>query len=126
MKRWPPAEDKTMMNHKTTLTIAAALLVVTTTACSRSSDDDVAPVENYSGVTDLPAEQPTAVVSEAPEPAPANTADTNMMAEVPPEAAPAPDEQMMDDASATGMTARASRDAPVADDAGPVEQVEKK
>lgn len=117
-----------MMNRKTILTIAAALLTVTTTACSRSSDDDVAPVENYTGVTDLPAEQPTEAVSEAsaPEPAPANMADANMMADVPPEAAPAPDEQMMDDASATGMTARASRDAPVADDTGPVEQVEKK
>ena len=43
--------------------------------------------------------------------------EANAAAELPPEAAAAPDEQMLDDASATGMTARAARgeeDAPVA------------
>ncbi|MBW6526155.1 hypothetical protein KZ813_04835 [Sphingomonas sp. RHCKR7] len=68
-----------------------------------------------------PAPEPTPSASEAPLPEPTPTPEpspvvsptelTNATAALPPEEKPAPDEQMLDDASATGMTARASRDA---------------
>jgi outer membrane biosynthesis protein TonB len=68
-----------------------------------------------------PAPEPTPSVEEAPTPEPTPTAEptpiatpselTNVTAALPPEEKPAPDEQMLDDASATGMTARARRDA---------------
>ena len=45
---------------------------------------------------------------------------------LPREEASAPDEQMMDDAAATGMTARATRGEPAPTEAVPVEQVERK
>lgn len=64
-----------------------------------------------------PTEEPTPVVE--PSPTPSN--DTAML---PPPEEPAPDAQMMDDASATGMTARsdrAQRDDDAGTDATPVE-----
>jgi len=54
-----------------------------------------------------PDAPPTTEPSETPTPA----ADTNTAAiDVPPEAPVAPDAQMIEDADATGMTARVSRD----------------
>ena len=52
-----------------------------------------------------------AIMSAGP-PAPV---DTNAVAEAPPPEKVAPDAQMLDDAEATGMTARVTRDAPPAD-----------
>lgn len=87
----------------------AALLLASLSACSRS-EPEAPVVENQ--VTELPkAEEPAPVPQEvpvAPEPSVAPT-DANLVADVPPEVAPEPDEQMLDDASATGMTARTSR-----------------
>ena len=89
------------------LLLVAALSLAGLTACARS-EPEAAP-ENLAAespstgsiVTDpIPPEAPA-----TPEPA----AEANAAAELPPEAAAAPDEQMLDDASATGMTARASR-----------------
>ncbi|TXC72822.1 hypothetical protein FSB78_07440 [Sphingomonas ginsenosidivorax] len=91
---------------------AAALLALSVLAgCSRSEPDQPPPVDN--AVTEEPApvreEAPVAEPAPAPvEPAPA--AVTNTVAPPPAEAI-APDEQMLDDADATGMTARATRDA---------------
>ena len=89
--------------------LCAAVLL---SACSKS-EPEPAPVENE-GMT-APAEPsptPTSVPTESPSPSTMNTstADLNTTAELPADVAPAPDEQMMDDASATGMTARASRE----------------
>lgn len=95
------------------LLIAASLASLT--ACARSEPE--ATTEN------LVAESPSAgpiVTDPIPPEAPATPApavEANAAAELPPEEAAAPDEQMLDDASATGMTARAARgeeDAPAA------------
>ena len=100
--------------HRLSLPVAAAsLLVLGLSGCSRS-EPEPAPTENYADEpVEDPTPEPTAEVTNIAEP------DTNM-AEA--EAAPPPppersvDQQMLDDASATGMTARAKR----GDDAAPV------
>lgn len=99
------------------LTIAAAL-TVGLAGCS-GSPSEVAERDNAA----LPMDETTAPPSSAPPattvppPAPETSAplDANAAAEVPAEAATLPDEQMMDDASATGMTARATRNEAAAD-----------
>ncbi|WP_375429099.1 hypothetical protein [uncultured Sphingomonas sp.] len=98
------------------LLAATGLTLAGATACSRSEPEaDPANIETAAepGVAmNLPG------IVETQPAAPAQpSADTNAAAELPPEAAAAPDEQMLDDASATGMTARAARgedDAPAA------------
>ena len=100
------------MTRKLTLAATLALLTAATSACSKS-EPEPAPVENE-GMT-APAEPsptPASMPTELPSPSSLNTssADLNATAELPADVAPAPDEQMMDDASATGMTARASRE----------------
>lgn len=93
------------MNRPRLLLIAASLAGLS--ACDRSEPE--APTEN------LAAESPPAaeiVTDPIPPEAPATAApaiEANATAELPPEEAAAPDEQMLDDASATGMTARAKR-----------------
>ena len=98
------------------LTATAALLACGLSACSGSSNEP-APVDNqFTDQGDMqPATNMSAPMSEEPMPMPADNASAsdvtaNASAEVlPPPPAPAPDQQMLDDASATGMTARASR-----------------
>lgn len=90
------------------LLIAAALAAGGLGGCSRS-EPEASPEAN------AVIEQPVPDISSAgpvtPPPATAEpTADANSSAAVPPAAETAPDEQMLEDASATGMTARASRD----------------
>jgi hypothetical protein len=93
----------------------AGLLALSVLAgCSRSNSDE-APVDN--ALTE--EAQPMGEEAPPPEPepapvAPAPVAATNIVAP-PPAAEIAPDEQMLDDADATGMTARAKRDAPAAE-----------
>jgi PBP1b-binding outer membrane lipoprotein LpoB len=98
------------MTRKLPFAVAAALLTVGLGGCSRS-DDETAPAENYTDAAPQSDEQPVAPPpTVAPEAAPTETGDTNTTALAAPDAAPpAPDEQMMDDASATGMTSRTSR-----------------
>lgn len=99
---------------KTLSLVATGLFALSVLAgCSRSEPDEAPPVDN--AVTEEPApvreEAPVAEPEPAPvEPAP--VAVTNTVAP-PPAAEIAPDAQMLDDADATGMTARATRDAPV-------------
>lgn len=92
------------------LTAAGGVLLSGLAACSRSEPEPVEP-GNSDGSTQIievpaPAPAPT-------EDAPATPAETSVEAnaadETPPETAASPDEQMLDDASATGMTARAAR-----------------
>lgn len=101
------------MTNKKLFTITGALLCASLAGCSGSADEP-APIEN--------AAEPEASLPDI-EPKPVTTSSAavtepetvNLAAEVPAEAAPEPDEQMLDDAAATGMTARASREG-VADD----------
>lgn len=123
------------MTVRLPLLAAAALLATGLAACSRS-EPEAPPVDNAAiegdAVPDAAlgsgaspdAGTPTAVAPAArdmpPPPEPSATPDANIAdtATVDEPAAPAPDQQVMDDASVTGMTARASRDAPPADDRG--------
>lgn len=107
---------------KALLVIAAALSAATLASCSR--EPEPAPVENAADVA--PVEPMPEAAPAEPTPAPTETPAANAAAALPPEERAAPDEQMMDDAATTGMTARASRDEPAANEAAPVEQVERK
>ncbi len=96
----------------------AALLALTLAGCSRSSDEQ-APLpdneisDNYAAE---PLPEPTPEQSSTPEALPAT--DLNATAEaLPPAAERTVDEQMNDDAFATGMTARSTR-GQTRDDAG--------
>lgn len=112
------------MTNRHLLAIAAALSTLGIAACS-GRNSEPAPVENQAEAT--PSEEPRAEVAPvAPAPVATETEAANAIAAVPPEEAPAPDAQMMDDAAATGMTARATRDMPASNEEAPVEQVEKK
>jgi glucose/arabinose dehydrogenase len=109
-------------NYPPRLILAAMLAIGGLGACSRSEPEpEFAPeTERDSGVTmNLPGVEPSAPAT----PLPAET-DGNAAAEVPPETATLPDEQMLDDASATGMTARASRGEEAAPDEAPVANAE--
>ena len=86
------------------LLLAAALVLPTLAGCSRKEPD--APVEEGEAPSDAPA--PVAPPA-LPEPAPAPEPSAPPVDDTPAEAAVAPDEQMMDDAAATGMTARSER-----------------
>ena len=86
------------------LLLAAALVLPTLAGCSRKEPD--APVAEGEANDEAPAPVAAPVLPE-PEPAPAPSASPT--ADTPAEAAVAPDEQMMDDAAATGMTARSER-----------------
>ena len=86
------------------LLVAAAGLALA--GCSRSDREETVETDNTTVVTDVPE----AVETPEPAPTPTPTIETNA-AEPLPEAEPeAPDAQMLDDASATGMTARAQRE----------------
>ncbi|PAX07472.1 hypothetical protein [Sphingomonas lenta] len=78
-------------------------------ACSNSGEEAEAPKNTAEVVQEVPApvEEPTPVETTAPPPA-ETTAEANVA--VPDTAEPSADEQMLDDASATGMTSRSARD----------------
>ena len=94
------------MTRKLTFITATVLLAAGLGACSRSAPDP-APVENEPALA-TPEPEPSAAPAPTP-PAPIEAEDANTAVAIPPPTDPAADEQMMDDASATGMTARASR-----------------
>jgi hypothetical protein len=94
-----------------------ALASLGVAGCSKSEPE---PPEMNMAVQELeptpeptPTAEPTPVAMPTPEP-------SNDTAALPPPEAPAPDAQMMDDASATGMTARTDRSGEDAD-AAPAE-----
>lgn len=84
-----------------------ALTSLSVAGCSKSEPE---PPEMNMTVQELePTPEPTPTEEPTPyvEPSPAPSNDTAML---PPPEEPAPDAQMMDDASATGMTARSDRE----------------
>lgn len=108
------------MTRKTTFALTAALLALGLGACSRS--EEPAPMENMSEDSPMANEDLAPPIAEPAPPVaePTETANATVADDTPPAAAPAPDEQMMDDASASGMTARATRN-DTGDTAEPVE-----
>ncbi len=99
--------------HRLSLPIvAASLLALGLPGCSRSEPEPAPTENNVDEPVAEPTPEPTEPVANIAEP------DTNM-AEAEPAPPPPPersvDQQMLDDASATGMTARAKR----GDDAAP-------
>lgn len=114
------------MTARKTLTIAAALLTLGLGACSRSNDEPRPVEENDMQAIDLSEPVPGETPEPSPTPTPSPTPETNLADAAPPPVPPAPDEQMLDDASATGMTARVARDETPAADTAPAEQVERK
>jgi type IV secretory pathway VirB10-like protein len=94
------------------------VLAIALTGCSRSADE-VPPPENMTAdnyaVEAAPTPEPLPPENVAPAaPAPVDL-NASAAEALPPETTPSEDEQMADDASATGMTARASRDQPAED-----------
>lgn len=89
------------------LLMAAAIATASLAACSRSQPDEAVEAN-----VEAPAEPMNVVPAEPtplPEPSPVANVATNVT-DLPPEEAPAPDEQVLDDASITGMTARVHRE----------------
>jgi hypothetical protein len=95
---------KTKAIRHLTLIVLGGALIAGTTACSR--DPEPAPVENSAG-DQAPRDTPTPDATPTPVAEPTTEASTNVAA--PPATPVAPDEQMLDDATATGMTSHASR-----------------
>jgi predicted small lipoprotein YifL len=110
-------KEVTMRRWKTGTVLAATLLSLA--ACSRSEPEQAPSAENFAA-EDAPLAEPT-TSADVPvaEPSAAEAraeAANSAMIDVPPEAPIAPDAQVLDDADATGMTARVSRDEAVAND----------
>ncbi|MCU6455032.1 hypothetical protein LPN01_13175 [Sphingomonas sp. A2-49] len=101
---------------KAAAALAAGLLMLA--ACSRSGPEQAPEAENMAEATPVEDVTPVAPPSDEPAPVETNAIDANAVAIAPPPEAPtAPDAQMLEDADATGMTARVSRDeAPAGND----------
>ncbi|WP_375403042.1 hypothetical protein [uncultured Sphingomonas sp.] len=95
------------MNRRIPIWLLFAATSLSLTACARSEPE--AATENLAIESSAVSEAEPAPAYPEPSAPPERAAEANASVELPPEAAAAPDEQMLDDASATGMTARASR-----------------
>jgi PBP1b-binding outer membrane lipoprotein LpoB len=109
-----PADTDTITKGKNVKTLpvrplmfAALATAAALSACSRSEPEQPAPTNEV-----MPTETPTFEPTDQPsaEPTAIEQPIVNDTVALPPEEAAAPDEQMLDDASATGMTARTQRD----------------
>ena len=92
------------------LTAAGGMMLSGLAACSRSQPEGVElrNIEASAEIVEDPA--PSSIPTEDARTTPAETSiEANAVDETPPETVASPDEQMLDDASATGMTARATR-----------------
>ncbi|AXJ95976.1 hypothetical protein DM480_11140 [Sphingomonas sp. FARSPH] len=102
--------------------IAAGLVLPTLAGCSRSPSEEAPAetVQNDATVTEVAPNETMPAMANAAEPVPAGNA---MAAEAPPPPPPArgEDQQMLDDASITGMTARVQRDAAPSDAPSPTD-----
>ena len=99
------------------LLAAAALAGGGLAGCSRSEPEES--VETNASAEELVPDAAPPSPVELPSPTSEPTADANSSAALPPAEETAPDEQMLEDASATGMTARASRDGADAEETAP-------
>lgn len=98
---------------KSGMALAAGLLMLT--ACSRSEPEQPLD-ENMTEQAPVEETTPDVVPTTEPLETPTPTVDANAAAvDVPPAAPVAPDAQMIEDADATGMTARVQRGEPSAD-----------
>ncbi len=97
--------------------LAVTLLSGMIAGCSQSAPEPEAPVETNEALEPPVSPDPVPVIENAPEPAPE---PANVVALPPEEPKPA-DVQMMDDADATGMTARLPDEEPDNQNAAPVE-----
>ncbi|WP_277969127.1 hypothetical protein [Sphingomonas echinoides] len=98
------------MNRKVAFAVAATLLTLTLGACS-GSDDAPVYTDNATDNADLGTSE-TAMPTPEPSPVavePVETVNTAVVDDTPPPVPAEPDQQMMDDASATGMTSRSAR-----------------
>lgn len=77
-------------------------------ACSGGNDEATAPTSNVENMTPIEVENTAVVPTEAPTATPIDNVATTQPETVPSELSA--DEQTQDDADATGMTARVSRD----------------
>ena len=89
---------------KTAILLSLAAAAVALAGCSRS-EPAPEPTENVVTVQELPEQENMA----EPLPEATPTPEQNLAEALPAEAPPEPDAQMLDDASATGMTSRAQR-----------------
>ncbi|MEG3122405.1 hypothetical protein [Sphingomonas sp. GB1N7] len=114
----PTRSPKVLPALFATLLLAGALA-----ACSRD-EPERAPENDVQQIEDLPpTPTPTPSPTRAALPVPDATIQSNAIDELS-EAPPEPDAQMLDDAAASGMTARASRGEP--QQQAPAEVVERK
>lgn len=97
-------------NSRLVSTIAGGLLLAGLAACSRSEPERAEVQEVREEPQAVEAAPPPVTVTEVgPADRPGSSAESNAALETPPEVEASADEQMQDDASATGMTARAER-----------------
>ncbi|WP_242186013.1 hypothetical protein [Sphingomonas sp. CARO-RG-8B-R24-01] len=115
------------MTRKYVFAVAAALLTLNLAACSGAPDDPM-PADNSAEMETPSAEDSATPTPEpaTPQPEPTEAANASVADDTPAPPPPAPDAQMMDDASATGMTSRAARNDPSAEDTPAAEPTEKK
>lgn len=101
---------------KAVTALAAGLLMLA--GCSRSEPEQPTAEDNMAEATPVEDVSPVAPTADESMPAEGNAVDANAVAIAPPPEEPvAPDAQMLEDADATGMTARVSRDeAPAGND----------
>ncbi len=102
------------------LVAGGALLLGTGLAGCSNDAPDTAPIENSAFDEDsAPPAEPNAEASFEPAPAVIDEPSANaaIVEELPPPPPVAPDQQVLDDASATGMTSRSTRADPAEDDA---------
>ncbi len=87
----------------------ALLLATGLGACSSDPEPDSAPIENSAFDEEAPPPSPEPTFEPAPPPVVENLSAVAPADDLPPPPPIAPDEQVLDDASATGMTSRSTR-----------------
>lgn len=112
----------TMQGWRKAMAAGGAVLLLGAIAGCSGSDPEPAPIENSAFDEEAPPPaEPAAEPSFEPAPVVAdNSAAVAPAEELPPPPPIEPDQQVLDDASATGMTSRTTRDQPQ-DDGAPVD-----
>jgi hypothetical protein len=103
--------------RSTPLFLATLLAATALAGCSRHDEPETPPADTNMAVEEIAPPEAAPTPEPMPTAAPSPIENVAALPDSPP---PAPDEQMLDDASVTGMTARANRDA--ADEQAPAEK----